>query len=208
MVDPSLLVPNPWNANVMSPENEDKLEKSMLRHGAYKPIIVRQNDSNQYEIVGGEHRARIAKKLNINPVMIVNLGRVSDTVAKEIMLVDNSRYGADDTLKLAEVLESIGDIEDISSFMPYTDADLVSIFSSVNIALDELDLDDSDEFPVSPQLPLAPTHQFLRFKVPIEDAEKITALFEKIMKQQGFTQEDSLANAGDALVYLCHNAKV
>ncbi|MFH3733079.1 chromosome partitioning protein ParB, partial [Acinetobacter baumannii] len=46
------------------------------------------------------------------------------------------------------------------------------------------------------------THQIMRFKVPIEDVDAITKLIEKTIKAQGFTESDSLTNAGDALVYL------
>ena len=42
----------------------------------------------------------------------------------------------------------------------------------------------------------------MRFKVPIEDAEFVTALIERTRKTQRFTDEDSLTNAGNALVHL------
>jgi ParB family chromosome partitioning protein len=42
----------------------------------------------------------------------------------------------------------------------------------------------------------------MRFKVPVQDADAITDLIEKIMTDQNFTEADSLTNAGDALVWL------
>lgn len=201
--DPRLLKPNPWNTNHVSPENELKIEASIKRLGVFKPIIVRELPSGDLEILGGEHRAKVAHRLGIKKVPIVNLGIITDSQAKEIGLVDNGRYGEDDTLQLSELLKSLGDLEDLGSFLPYTDDDISSIFSSSSIALDELELpDDDDTIPTLPTTPATPTHQLMRFKVPIEDGARITALIEKTMKEQGFTMEDSYANAGNALVHL------
>lgn len=61
---------------------------------------------------------------------VINLGKISDKKAKEIGLVDNGRYGADDTLRLAELLEELGDMKELSSFMPYDSGELESIFSA------------------------------------------------------------------------------
>lgn len=202
-IDPRSLKPNPWNTNVVSPENDLKIEASIKRFGLFKPIIVRELPSGDLEILGGEHRAKAAQRMGIKKVPIMNLGIISDDKAKEIGLVDNGRYGEDDTLQLSELLQSLGDSDDLLSFLPYTDEDMSSIFSSSSIALDELELpDDDSSIPELPTAPVTPTHQLMRFKVPIADAAKITVLIEKTMKEQGYTMEDSYANAGNALVHL------
>lgn len=207
MLSPGSLVPNPWNTNVVSPDNEAKLEESIKRFGMFKPVVVRELADGTLQIIGGEHRAGAAQRMGIKAIPVVNLGRIDDTKAKEISLVDNGRYGADDTLQLAELLEGLGNADDLASFMPYSETDLASIFSSVNIALDDLDLDDAED--VAPSLPKEKpiqTHAVMRFKVPVDDQGWIADLVEKTMKQQKFTEEDSLTNAGDALVYLLKSA--
>jgi hypothetical protein len=114
-----------------------------------------------------------------------------------------NRYGADDTLQLAGLLDDLGlGATELSSFMPYSESDFASIFSSVNISLDDLDLEDTDESPVTPAQKPAQTHQIMRFKVPMDDVGVITDLIEKTMKEQRFTDEDSLSNAGNALVHI------
>ena len=207
MLDPSKLTPSPWNTNVVSPDNEAKLEESIKRFGMFKPVVVRQLDDGTLQIIGGEHRASVAARMGLKQVPVVNLGVISDQKAKEISLVDNGRYGADDTLQLAELLESLGGADELASYMPYSETDLASIFSSVNIALDDLDIPDADE--AAPSLPKEKpiqTHQIMRFKVPVDDVGDITELIERTMKAQKFTEEDSLTNAGDALVYLLKKA--
>lgn len=203
MLNPALLHPNPWNTNIVSPENQSKLEESVKRFGMFKPIVVREQADGGLEIIGGEHRWDAARSLGYAEVPVVNLGRISDKKAKEIGLVDNGRYGADDTLQLAGLLDDLGlGATELSSFMPYSESDFASIFSSVNISLDDLDLEDTDESPVTPAQKPAQTHQIMRFKVPMDDVGVITDLIEKTMKEQRFTDEDSLSNAGNALVHI------
>ena len=207
LLSPDSLVPNPWNTNVVSPDNEAKLEESIKRFGMFKPVVVRELADGTLQIIGGEHRAGAAKRMGLKAIPVVNLGRIDDNKAKEISLVDNGRYGADDTLQLAELLEGLGNADELASFMPYSETDLASIFSSVNIALDDLDLPDLDEDkPVLPKEKPIQTHTVMRFKVPVDDQGWIVDLIEKTMKSQKFTEDDSLTNAGDALVFLLKQA--
>lgn len=200
---PDRLHPNPWNTNVVSPENQAKLEQSVKRLGMFKPIVVRVRDDGELEIIGGQHRWEAAKALGLKEVPVVNLGVTSDKKAKEIGLVDNGRYGADDTLQLAELLDELGvSSEELASFMPYSESDFASIFSSVSISLDDLDLPDDVESPKAASPKAVQTHQVMRFKVPVDDVAKITDMIERTMKEQRYTDEDSLSNAGNALVHL------
>lgn len=208
LLAPASLKSNPWNTNVVSPDNEAKLEESIRRRGMFKPIVVRELDDGSFQILGGEHRNQIAARIGIKLVPVFSVGKIDEKAAQEIGLLDNSRYGDDDALQLAELMEGLGNADELATFMPYTEADIASIFSSVNIALDSLDLSPSDEEP--PTLPTEKpiqTHQIIRFKVPVDDVANITELVERTMKEQKFTEEDSLANAGDALVYLFNKVR-
>lgn len=202
MVNPDYLSPNPWNTNSVSPDNEVKLEASIKRFGMFKPVLVRETPDGRLEIIGGEHRAQVAKRLGYKAIPVVNLGTIDDKKAKEIGLVDNGRYGSDDTLQLAELLEGLGSVEELASFMPYGETDLASIFSSVSIELDDLDIPEEAETPKLPSEKPMQTHQVMRFKVPMGDVGMVTDMIEKVMKSQKFTEGDSLENAGDALVHI------
>jgi hypothetical protein len=48
----------------------------------------------------------------------------------------------------------------------------------------------------------------LRFKVPIGDSATITEKVEKVMKRQRFSDEDSLSNAGNALVHIFNDVEI
>lgn len=42
----------------------------------------------------------------------------------------------------------------------------------------------------------------MRFKVPVADAQRISKIIEEVMKAQKFDKDDSLTNAGMALVHI------
>lgn len=204
--DPNTLIPNAWNSNRVSPENLIKLEKGLDEVGLWHPIYVREVDE-RLEILGGKHRCDILKARGVPSVPIINVGPIDDKQAKAISLVDNLRYGEDDTLQLAEVMESIGDVDYLKSFMPMDDSTLESILHFNDIDISALDIDEMDDLPgenpdEEPPTPVAQTHQIMRFKVPVTEAYKIEAAIESVAQSQNFTKSDSLTNAGDALVYL------
>lgn len=202
-VAPNTLRPNPWNPNHVGPDNELKLENSLKKFGFTKPLVVRTLPGGALEILGGEHRWRAAKKLGYKQVPVVNLGKIDDKLAKEICLIDNGRYGEDDTLQLSALIKEIGDLAELQSFLPYSDDELSNIFSSSSIDLDELDIPDDHGIDTSlPEVKTTQTHQLMRFKIPVEDADRFTRLIEQTMKTQNYTEEDALTNAGNALVFL------
>lgn len=203
---PSQLRKNSWNTNKVTPENERKIRASLKRNGVFKPIIVRETDEGVYEIIGGQHRWEQAIELGLDKLPVFNLGRVDDKRAKEISLADNARYGTDDTIELAELLKTL-DTDELQVFLPYGESDINEIFSS-NIALEELELEEDIETKLEtpddlePVVKPAKTHTIMRFKVPIADAERITALIATTQKEYGFTEADELTNVGDALVHI------
>jgi ParB family chromosome partitioning protein len=211
-MSPHDLRPNPWNTNVVSPENEAKIDESLTQFGMFKPIIVRELEDGSLQILGGAHRRDSAIRLKMDEVPVANLGIISDDEAKKIGLIDNGRYGDDDTLALAKLLEGLGAPEDLSSFLPYSVNEFESIFSQTSIALDDLDDLDMDGAAapshVDPTPKASQTHTIMRFKVPVEDVAKITEKVNRTMKAQRFHDEDSLTNAGNALVHIFNDVEV
>jgi ParB family chromosome partitioning protein len=205
------LQPNRWNSNQVGPEMERRLEASMQRLGCYKPIIVRELKDGSLEILGGQHRWQVAKKLGFESVPVVNLGAMSDRKAKEIGLADNGRYGEDDALKLAEIIREIGQ-DDVVEFLPYTNDDLAGIFAAESIDLEDLSIPDEkidkslEEVVATPRATI--THALMRFKVPVEDQERVEAYFKHVIQREGLSKEDDSAiAAGMALVAIVKAAK-
>jgi ParB-like chromosome segregation protein Spo0J len=216
--DPRLRA-NSFNTNVVSPENEAKLEESIRRNGMFKPIVVREIDQELLtkppqqvlEIIGGEHRWEIARRIGLTEIPVVNLGRIDDRKAKEISIIDNARYGIDDTLSFSELLKELGNSDVLQTYLPYTETDFAEIFTSADISLEDLGLAENDsdtaEKDEEPKAAKAPkTHTIMRFKVGLADAEKLTALVASTQKKHGLTASDELTNAGDALIQLLFGA--
>lgn len=203
-----ILRKNSWNTNQVSAEYEERIRNSIRRNGLFKPILVRTvSDVPGYEIVGGEHRWEQAAELGFDEVPILNLGEITDARAKEIGVIDNARYGVDDAIGLADLLREIGSPDELQDFLPYGEADLEMIFSSSDIDLDDLEIDenfDANEETEQPEpAPKQPkTHTVMRFKISLEDAERLTALIADTQKTHGYSTADDLTNAGDALVHL------
>mgnify|MGYP003669594045 CR=1 FL=1 len=205
--NPSSLIPNDWNPNEVDPVNQDKLKKSLEVDGFFKPVLVRDTEDG-LEIIGGYHRIQAAVDLGHTEVPCINLGAISDSKAKKIGLKDNYRYGEDDLEKLTDLLSSgFIDAESLTGEMPIDEAELAGFFDHVD--LDDIDIDaqlsEDDEdsrIDLTGGISSDKTHQILRFKVPIDDADHISELIAKTKQQQGLTESDQLTNAGDALVYL------
>lgn len=191
---------NPFNPNRVDPAMLERLRTSLDRLGTFKPVIVRQLSDGSYQILGGYHRSLIAQERN-ETVPVVNLGDVDDQRAKEIALADNSFYGNNDPLLLNDLLHSMEvDLSELSTFLPGHYEDIqVDLSTSVDVDLDSLGL---DEEPETPTPKASPTHTTLRFRVPLEDAERITELVQTTIVEQGFDGGSQAENAGDALVFL------
>ena len=207
LINPRDIRPNPWNSNVVSHENELKLRKSIQRNGLFKPVVVRTLPDGSLECIGGIHRAEQSAELGLSEIPTINLGVIDDEKAKEISIADNARYGVDDSTKLAEILKEM-DADVVEDILPWTAEDMEAITASLAVEIDDLDLDEpeseeeQDEEEEEVETKPERTHQLMRFRVSVAGAANIAQLIKHTMKQQNFTKEDDLTNAGDALEYL------
>lgn len=214
-INPNELTFSPWNVNSVSPENMEKLKESVRRNGIFRPVVVREVDG-AYEVIAGEHTTRVARELGYEVIDVYNLGPISEIQAKEISIIDNQHFGVEDQFGLSSLLREIQDAEQINpaDFLPFSERELTSIFKATEINLETLDMPDDEPFnsamdidttDVAPRVPVE--HQIMRFKVPIRDAEFVQRTIEAIINHQGLKSTDSLASAGDALVWLCNSNK-
>lgn len=190
---------------------EQRLRASIEKFGLYKPIIVRELGSGELQILGGEHRWRVACNMGLETLPVVVLQGIDDNTAKTIGLADNGQYGEDDALKLAEILRDIGQ-DNVELLLPYTDNDLAGMFAAAEVDLDGLGFDDPESGDgmkdILGETRASITHELMRFKVPIEDRERVQKLVEHVISTRGLkSEEDSLVAAGMALVEIVKAAK-
>lgn len=215
-VDPHQLRPNPWNPNNVDPINQTKLENSIRKDGIKRPIVVRQLDNGDYQIIGGQHRTEAAIELGLKGVPIINRGKISDAEAKKETLLDNYRYGTDNLDRLSELLSDpdIGDAAELLRTMPIDEEELANYFSHLSsVDLDseiEDQLDDGSErddeedegtVDLTGTKPVR-THQIIRFRISVEDQAKLAELIKRVKIDEGYVMSDDLTNDGDALIHL------
>lgn len=122
-VDAEKIEPNPWNPNEMMEKTYEHLKREMEREGLVAPIIVRKKGDG-YQVIDGEHRLKACKELGLKQVPVVVLENVTDERAKMLTLNVNHIHGADNPVRLAEVLDSLRTESDIDSILGYTDKEI------------------------------------------------------------------------------------
>jgi ParB family chromosome partitioning protein len=211
-LDPRTLTPNPFNSNRVSPENMRKLARSIKDLGFITAVVCRELPDGSLQILGGQHRVETAVDMGLKSVPVINVGRIDDVKAKKIGLVDNARYGSDDTISLARIFEDIGlSSEALAELLPFSQQDFDTISHAVDIDLDALDMMNGDDAePIDLDEVRAPkpprTHEVMKFRLAMGDAERVRLLVEKTLKAEGLSDEDELTAAGSALAFLLLNS--
>lgn len=214
-VEVARLRPNPWNTNSVGAQNFEKLKGSIEKLGFFKPILARELDGGQFEILGGEHRWRAAMEQGISTVPVVSVGKISDLVAKQMSLVDNERYGEDDQVALQRLIEEIQSELDyqLSEIAPYDDELAATLARESAIDLEMLEaLSRGDEEPIEKDSRekaerVGAEHQTMRFKVTFDASDRVTETIKSIIKEQAINTGNDMENAGEALVWLVDNYK-
>lgn len=214
-VEVARLRPNPWNTNSVGAQNFEKLKGSIEKLGFFKPILARELDGGQFEILGGEHRWRAAMEQGISTVPVISVGKISDLVAKQMSLVDNERYGEDDQVALQRLIEEIQSELDyqLSEIAPYDDELAATLARESAIDLEMLEaLSRGDEEPIEKDSRekaerVGAEHQTMRFKVTFDASERVTETIKSIIKEQAINTGNDMENAGEALVWLVDNYK-
>ncbi|WP_226677720.1 nucleoid occlusion protein [Rossellomorea aquimaris] len=85
----SQIVPNRFQPRtVFNDEKIEELSRTIHTHGIIQPIVVRQYDDDQFEIIAGERRYRAVQKLGWEtvPAIVKNL---NDTETASVALIEN-----------------------------------------------------------------------------------------------------------------------
>ncbi len=132
--------PNPWNPNVQSKVEFEKLLNSIKRFGFTIPVVVREL-GDRYQIVDGEHRWRAAKSLRMDRIPARNIGTVPDDVAKQLTVIFNELSGSPDEVRLADLLRDVAEtveLDMLKEVMPFPDRELENLIESVDFSFKNL----------------------------------------------------------------------
>ena len=94
---------NPWNFNRLTKEEEERLTQSIKKDGIQVKIVLRPYKDG-YQVVGGEHRVKILKKLGWEgiPLEWVEFREMTDSEARKFIRSSNIRGRSKDLIKEAE----------------------------------------------------------------------------------------------------------
>lgn len=139
-----------WNYKYEDEEKQQKLYNQIKKNGQLENVIVRELKKDVYEVVNGNHRLPVFKKLNIKKVMCYNCGKITLRQAQRIAVETNETAFPADQLKLAELILNITkefDVEDLANTMPYTQNEIESQIDMLNYEWDKIMMggEDSDE---------------------------------------------------------------
>lgn len=106
-VDIDRLYTSGWTTTKHTKRQVDALEISIQTLGQLQPFVVREGGSGTLQIIDGEARWRLLKKLGAVQVDVLNLGAVDDCKALEIHLALNLDHGKPAAEPLADALEAV-----------------------------------------------------------------------------------------------------
>ena len=139
-IDVSKIFPNIWNPNRQSDFIFEKELTSIRTHGFLDPILVREIPGG-FEIIDGEHRFKAGVKLDYKELPCNNLGKVTDSIAKQLTVILNEVKGKADTGKLSDIMKELQldiGIEALEAIMPYSSLELDALVKSADIDWESL----------------------------------------------------------------------
>lgn len=177
-VEPSELRPNRWNPNVMDPDMLAKARASIHKFGFVDPVTVRDTEAG-LEIVDGEHRWQIAVDDEMGAIPVMNLGVVTDSIARQLTVVLNETRGQPDPTRLGDLLKTLMATETkdhLLSLLPYTREALDRLTGLPSLTWEALDR------PQRPQLPTERPSAWVEriYRMPKESAEVIDEAISKL----------------------------
>lgn len=100
----SRIHPSPWNFNRLTEEEEERLLGNIKAEGVKDKIVLRPYGDG-YEILGGEHRINVLKRLGWKsiPLSLIEFREMSDREARRYIVSTNIRGSGKDLIKEAEL---------------------------------------------------------------------------------------------------------
>ena len=95
-----------WNPNVMGAPGLARLQESISRYGWVVPLVVRPQTDGDYEVLSGNQRLTIARKLGLESVSSVVVD-LDDAHARLLAQALNHLHGEDDLGLRAELMRTV-----------------------------------------------------------------------------------------------------
>ena len=98
--------PNTWNSNEMSEEESQALDESLAKYGQTVPLVVRKRGEG-WQVLDGAHRLEAMRRVQMEEVLVHDLGEMDDAAAKHLSLALMLPHGTPKWQATRDVLESL-----------------------------------------------------------------------------------------------------
>jgi len=154
-----------------------KIKESLRIHGQIDPVLVREIETDKYELINGYHRWMAMKELKFTEVEIKNLGIMSkEDAIKKALSTEELRVPLD-VIEVAKLIKQVADSEAGLEGLPYLQEEIEK-----KIALLEFDWDNFQDTGETDELPDVKTFKII---VTTEQRTIIMQAMEKIKTAQG-----------------------
>lgn len=190
--------PHPLNANLMSAERLEKLERNIGREGKYPPLVARPHPdgSERWELLDGHQRLEVLRRLGHTQVVIFPWP-CDDQTALLLLSTLNRLSGEDVPARRAQLLADLEQLlpaPELALLVPESASEIEELLGLLDLDTDrllaDLERQASERPPASTRL--------ISFAVPAECEDEVEAVVTRII--------DGLEGAnrrGLALVQLC-----
>ena len=136
LIPVSKLVFAEWNYKTDDDTKKEKLRKNLKRNGQIENIIVREIDTDVYEVINGNHRLRAMRENGQGEAFCYRykLGELSDTQAKRIACELDLEFEIDH-FKFSKTIESILEdfsIDDLETTLPLDKQEIENLVKEIN----------------------------------------------------------------------------
>jgi hypothetical protein len=138
------LKPAPWNYKVDgTPEEIEKLIRSIRRDGSVGVLAVREIDDGGFEVIDGNHRLQAVRQMKWGKVHCENFGEISQAEAVVIARRRNHSWFEDDAQKFGKLLKDVVvpeiDVDELEQIMPDTADEMQRLIDLANFSFDNFD---------------------------------------------------------------------
>ena len=138
-VETERIKPNHWNPNRMNKELFAKLKEEIQRKGMLLPLVVKRLRGNEFQVIDGEHRLKIARELGFKsiPCIVVEMDE-DEAKLKTIQL--NRLRGEDEPELLARLLKELNlemELEELSLRLPFNKVEIEQSLKLIELENEE-----------------------------------------------------------------------
>ena len=160
----------------------DNLENNFKRNGQVENILVRDMGKGIFEVINGNHRYDVAKRLKLKNMMCFNFGKISEVQAKRISVETNETKFHSDQIKLAMTInELVGefDLGELLSTLPFCENEVENFDKLLNFEMEEVPEDNKKDSTGSGE---QSEFKVMRFDLPVQVAEQFEAQVDRFKK--------------------------